>query len=325
MANGKPRVVKTPEGAKRFGVPIGSVIIAREDGSVKVVSRGAGGAKGSIATPPPPRPDPNRVPTKFVATAPGQKAKLSGAIAGKTSTNGLKTPMRHALTNTSLITAEIGDLGQEVENALAAVERGEQLSEGQKSSLRNMIETVFKRVFNSGARTRTSDDEGGSKVKGSKVRTSKQKAATKKAQEASAKSTSPAKRKAQKAAQEAATKKSAWLRRLRGAYKALGGGVKDLPGQDAGSAESASSASGDTLPADIASSDNMRQGFTALDPKELTRVIRQLLYEIKTNPSAQAKSALYHAQAVRDGRNTNRADLEARRAKLTAKSGGAAT
>ena len=209
------RYVRTQEGAARYGVPVGSRIEVNERG--EVVRLGKTAEPSSRQTRPAEK-------TKFVPSVPGQKAKIPTAGKRKVFNGGLTQSSASALTNRSGISDLIMISGQQLA-AMAKIRRSQSLSEGDKASLRGMIEQAYRAAVDEFGKKEDDDKKSSG---GKKERSAAQKAATKKAQKASSRSTSSKKKAAQKKAQAAATKASALLRGLRAAYRELGGDPSKL-------------------------------------------------------------------------------------------------
>jgi 2'-5' RNA ligase len=246
------RYVRTSQGAKRFGVPIGSRIQVDDQGRVvRLDSVTSEKTSKPVVAPSFEKVDPNRIPTKFVATVPGQKAKIpdgtrlsaANVAANRASSQpkkstprkpsnantGITAGMRGALTNVNSL-ERYHILSKSQLAAVSALRRNETLSSKDKMVLRDMIRAVLRKIVGDRNGTnKTAASKSQTKSQPSKQRTAAQKQATKTAQKASTASTSTAKKKAQSKAQEAATKASALERTLRAAFKALGGNPDALP------------------------------------------------------------------------------------------------
>lgn len=317
VAAGGVRIVRTQEGAKRFGVPIGSEI--RVDGKGRVVS--VKKSKASLSTPKaaapakPPRPDPNRKPTKFVSTAPGQKAKLvldaspvktTGSqpkpVVAQPKTPSLPADSVKTLTDTKSLSKYV-KISPKANAAIKKLNSGRPLSAQDRSSLRTMVAQAIRKLHAEirrleGPSSSSSSRSDSGKSKSGSERSEKQKQATKKAQDASSKSTSSAKKAAQAKAQQAATRMSALKRKLEAAYRALGGDPANLT-----KPKSKSKAKGSKLPT---------TGFSGMNSKELSSAIRRLSAANRSNPSSRTKSALKRAREVRDRRAKRRAEHDRR-------------
>ena len=323
---GAPRIVRTAEGAKRFGVPIGTEIRVDDKGKVTTlkapVREGASGRGAST----PPRPDPDRNPAKFVATVPGQKAKLPAVAGSESSSNGLGPGMRSAVSDFTRVLDEI-DVSAIQSQAMKDVANNRPLSPEKKAALRSMIEKIFRSMGESPVKSKSESSKPEEKGKSSE-QTAAEKAATEKAQKASSESNSPEKKAAQAKAQAAAAAKSAWLRSLRAAYAALGGNPKDLPNPEAASAPSASSESTKAAPSassdSAGTSDLPMGGFVGMGDKQLTGAIRSLLAAAKADPNnSKVKNALTRARHERRRRASAEAERNARRQEFLANAGGA--
>lgn len=301
------RIVRTQEGSKRFGVPIGSEITVDSNGKVTKVKKATVQTSGRGASTPP-RPDPNRKPSKFVATRPGQKAKIpsSGGIAGGNS-SGLSSDARDALTSWTKIRNVLGKVSAAQREAMTSLTQRRKLSDADKAALRSMIEQILKKMAEDRP-NKKSESKSKSKSK-SEERSDAQKKATEKAREASSKSTSSAKKQAQAKSQKAASEESAWIRSLKAAYAALGGDPSKLP--NVGD-KSTSSSSSKPVP---------QQGFSSMTDKELTSAIRSLVMEKRNNPSSVVLNALRKAKSVRDRRALLKHEKERRREKFLDKAG----
>jgi 2'-5' RNA ligase len=323
------RIVRTSEGAKRFGVPIGSQIRTDPNGNVVRVSKTSSEAPASRSRSAAERPDPNRTPTKYVPTVPGQKAKLPSLdSSGSAGSNGMSSSMVDALTDYSTIDSYIGHASPAAQAAIQKLNFQKDLTPADKVALCSMILQILQKME---AEANANGSKSKKSSSSSKQRTAKQKAATAKAQSASTKSTSTAKKKAQAKAQSAASLKSALMRTLRAAYKALGGDPKHLPADSSGSSSSSSSsshssASSPSSPSSSSSSSSSgpiikpalaapssgssassggklpTTGFSGMTGEELTHSIRQLAMANRAHPSAQTQSALRKARVVRDRR-----------------------
>lgn len=318
------RFVRTQQGAKRFGVPIGSQIQVDSQGRVvRINSAKQQGTTAPVVAPSFAKVDPNRTPTKFVATVPGQVAKIPPGSRLATSFRPKQAPapsqsrpknanpsinpaMRGALTNQAALEQYHVMTSRELA-AMAALRQNKALSAGDKAALRGMIAAVLKTMAANAPKSKQSSSSkpaaGKSKTKA--PQTAAQKAATQKAQKASSTSTSSAKKSAQAKSQAAATQASALARTLRAAFKALGGNpgkLPQMPGSSSGPAAKSPSHQAGFMSSTAGKKQSSKvqklfnEGFTSLSSKDLTSAIQSLAGMSRSNPSSQVLSALHRAK-----------------------------
>lgn len=125
------RRVQTPEGAKRFGVPLHGIIGRRGDDAAKKAGK----------------PDvPSGPPRKFVGTVPGQKAKIPAmSAASRPTVSGLSHSDRTALGRVSMMEELVGTLTRAQANAMRDARTG-QISDSQRKMLIRLIRRALSKA-----------------------------------------------------------------------------------------------------------------------------------------------------------------------------------